>query len=117
MHIHILGVGGTFMAGIAALAKEKGHKVTGSDNKIYPPMSDVLGKLGIEVTEGYDIRVFDERPNLVIIGNALSRGNLLVEYVLSNRIPYTSGPEWLKTNILQNRFVIAVGGTHGKTTV
>ena len=117
MHIHILGVGGTFMAGIATLAKAKGHKVTGSDNKIYPPMSDILDELGIKVAEGYDVSVFDDRPDLVVIGNALSRGNLAVEYVLSNRIPYISGPEWLKNNILQDRFVIAVAGTHGKTTV
>jgi UDP-N-acetylmuramate: L-alanyl-gamma-D-glutamyl-meso-diaminopimelate ligase len=117
MHIHILGVGGTFMAGIATLAKAKGHKVTGSDNKVYPPMSDILGKLGIKVTEGYDVKIFDDRPDLVVIGNALSRGNLSVEYVLNNRIPYVSGPEWLKINILQERFVIAIAGTHGKTTV
>ncbi|MGB0636583.1 MAG: UDP-N-acetylmuramate:L-alanyl-gamma-D-glutamyl-meso-diaminopimelate ligase [Gammaproteobacteria bacterium] len=117
MHIHILGVGGTFMAGIATLAKAKGHKVTGSDNKIYPPMSDILDELGIKVAEGYDVSVFDDLPDLVVIGNALSRGNLAVEYVLSNRIPYISGPEWLKNNILRDRFVIAVAGTHGKTTV
>ena len=78
------------MAGIATLAKAKGHKVTGSDNKIYPPMSDILDELGIKVAEEYDVSVFDDRPDLVVIGNALSRGNLAVEYVLSNRIPYIS---------------------------
>ncbi len=105
------------MAGIASLAKAKGHTVTGSDQKIYPPMSTVLQELKVKIIEGYDNNVLLKTADLVIIGNALSRGNAAVEYVLSNEIPYMSGPDWLKTHILRNRFVIAVAGTHGKTTV
>ncbi|WP_299264551.1 UDP-N-acetylmuramate:L-alanyl-gamma-D-glutamyl-meso-diaminopimelate ligase [uncultured Psychrosphaera sp.] len=116
MHIHILGICGTFMGGIAAIAKELGHKVTGSDQNVYPPMSTQLEKLGISLTQGWGEEQFKPLPDVVIIGNALSRGNEAVEYVLSNKIPYTSGPEWLKNNLLQNRWVLAVAGTHGKTT-
>lgn len=116
MHIHILGICGTFMGGIAAIAKELGHKVTGSDQNVYPPMSTQLENLGIELTQGWDESQFDNEPDMVIIGNALSRGNLAVEYVLSRKLPYTSGPEWLKNHLLKDRWVLAVSGTHGKTT-
>jgi UDP-N-acetylmuramate: L-alanyl-gamma-D-glutamyl-meso-diaminopimelate ligase len=116
MHIHILGICGTFMGGIAAIAKELGHKVTGSDQNVYPPMSTQLEKLGITLTQGWSPEQFNPVPDIVIIGNAMSRGNEAVEYVLSRKLPYTSGPEWLKNNLLQNRWVLAVAGTHGKTT-
>lgn len=116
MHIHILGICGTFMGGIAAIAKELGHKVTGSDLNVYPPMSTQLESLGIELTQGWHEQQFKPEPDVVIIGNALSRGNPAVEYVLSRKIPYTSGPEWLKNNLLKDRWVLAVAGTHGKTT-
>lgn len=116
MHIHILGICGTFMGGIAAIAKQLGHHVTGSDLNVYPPMSTQLEELGIKLSSGWDVEQFKQEPDLVIIGNALSRGNPAVEYVLSRNIPYTSGPEWLKREVLQNRWVIAASGTHGKTT-
>ncbi|MCC6709829.1 MAG: UDP-N-acetylmuramate:L-alanyl-gamma-D-glutamyl-meso-diaminopimelate ligase [Gammaproteobacteria bacterium] len=117
MHIHILGIGGTFMAGIARLAVEMGHRVTGADAHLYPPMSDQLDELGVAVYNGYDAAALDPAPDMVIIGNALSRGNPSVEYVLSNRLRYTSGPAWLYEEVLRHRHVIAVAGTHGKTTV
>jgi len=116
MHLHILGICGTFMGGIAAIAKELGHKVTGSDLNVYPPMSTQLQSLGIELTQGWDTRQFSPEPDVVIIGNALSRGNPAVEYLLNRNIPYTSGPEWLRQNLLTERWVIAASGTHGKTT-
>lgn len=116
MHIHILGICGTFMGGIAAIAKQLGHKVTGSDLNVYPPMSTQLTSLGIELTTGWDTDQFNPTPDLVIIGNAMSRGNPAVEYVLSRNIAYTSGPEWLKREVLQHRWVVAASGTHGKTT-
>ena len=116
MHLHILGICGTFMGGIAALAKALGHQVSGSDAQVYPPMSDQLQQLGIDLYEGYDAEQLEPRPDLVIIGNALSRGNPAVEAVLSQRIPYTSGAQWLHDNILQDKWVLAVAGTHGKTT-
>ncbi|KAA1155782.1 UDP-N-acetylmuramate:L-alanyl-gamma-D-glutamyl-meso-diaminopimelate ligase [Pseudoalteromonas fuliginea] len=116
MHIHILGICGTFMGGIAAIAKSLGHKVTGSDQNVYPPMSTQLEDLGIELTQGYDVSQLDPKPDMVVIGNAMSRGNPCVEYVLDKGLPYTSGPEWLKHNLLQNSWVLAVAGTHGKTT-
>lgn len=116
MHIHILGICGTFMGGIAAIAKSLGHKVTGSDQNVYPPMSTQLEDLGIELTQGYDVSQLDPKPDMVVIGNAMSRGNQCVEYVLDKGLPYTSGPEWLKHNLLQNSWVLAVAGTHGKTT-
>ncbi|WP_417659770.1 UDP-N-acetylmuramate:L-alanyl-gamma-D-glutamyl-meso-diaminopimelate ligase [Pseudidiomarina sp.] len=116
MHIHILGICGTFMGGIAALAKELGHHVTGSDAQVYPPMSDQLRQLGIELVEGYQPEQLSPRPDLVIIGNALSRGNPAVEAVLNQRIPYISGPQWLHDALLQHKWVLAVAGTHGKTT-
>ena len=116
MHIHILGICGTFMGGIAALAKSLGHTVTGSDQNVYPPMSTQLEELGIELTQGYDPKQLEPKPDMVVIGNAMSRGNPCVEYVLEKGLPYTSGPEWLKHNLLQDCWVLAVSGTHGKTT-
>lgn len=116
MHIHILGICGTFMGGIAVLAKQMGHKVTGSDLNVYPPMSTQLEAQGIELVQGYDPAQLDPAPDMVVIGNAMSRGNPCVEYVLDRNLPYTSGPEWLRDNVLQQRWVIGVAGTHGKTT-
>lgn len=116
MHIHILGICGTFMGGIAAIAKQLGHKVTGSDLNVYPPMSTQLENLGIELSQGWGTEQFEPSPDMIIIGNALSRGNAAVEYVLDRKLPYTSGPEWLKNNVLKDRWVLAVAGTHGKTT-
>jgi UDP-N-acetylmuramate: L-alanyl-gamma-D-glutamyl-meso-diaminopimelate ligase len=115
-HIHILGACGTFMGGVALLARRAGHKVTGQDQHTYPPMSTLLEAEGIELTEGYDSARLDPRPDLVVIGNALSRGNPAVEEVLNSGIPFTSGPRWLGENYLRNKTVIAVAGTHGKTT-
>lgn len=116
MHLHILGICGTFMGGIAAIAKAMGHKVTGSDANVYPPMSTQLESLGIELTQGFNPKQLEPQPDLVIIGNAMSRGNSCVEYVLDRNLPYISGPQWLSENILSNRWVLAVSGTHGKTT-
>jgi UDP-N-acetylmuramate: L-alanyl-gamma-D-glutamyl-meso-diaminopimelate ligase len=116
MHLHILGIGGTFMAGLAALGKERGDRITGSDLAIYPPMSTQLKALGIEWTEGYDRAFLDPRPDLVIIGNVLSRGNPAIEALLDSDVPYLSGPEWLAQAVLRDRWVLAVAGTHGKTT-
>ncbi|WP_024871338.1 UDP-N-acetylmuramate:L-alanyl-gamma-D-glutamyl-meso-diaminopimelate ligase [Tolumonas lignilytica] len=116
MHIHILGICGTFMGGIAVLAKQMGHEVTGSDLNVYPPMSTQLEEQGISLVQGYDPAQLDPAPDMVIIGNAMSRGNPCVEYVLDRNLPYTSGPEWLRDNVLQQRWVIGVAGTHGKTT-
>lgn len=116
MHIHILGIAGTFMGGIASLAVEKGYRVTGSDENVYPPMSTQLEALGIVLQEGYSPSHLQPHPDVVIIGNALSRGNLAIEYVLNAGIPYQSGPQWLAENLLREKWVIAVAGTHGKTT-
>ncbi|WP_445618931.1 UDP-N-acetylmuramate:L-alanyl-gamma-D-glutamyl-meso-diaminopimelate ligase [Kushneria sp. Sum13] len=116
MHIHILGICGTFMGSLALLARELGHRVTGSDKGIYPPMSTQLAAHGIDAGHGFDEANLDPRPDLVIIGNAMSRGNVEVEAVLNQRIPYTSGPQWLADNVLRKRRVLAVAGTHGKTT-
>ena len=116
MHVHILGICGSFMGGIAAIAKSLGHKVTGSDKNVYPPMSTQLEALGIELTEGYCESQFDPAPGMVVIGNAMSRGNPAVEYVLNRNLPYTSGPQWLLDNLLKDRWVIGLSGTHGKTT-
>ena len=116
MHIHILGVCGTFMGSLAQLAKASGFRVSGSDTNVYPPMSTQLEKAGIELIEGYDPSQLNPMPDLVVIGNALSRGNPAVEYVLDNRIPYTSGPQWLCDYFLKEKWVLAVAGTHGKTT-
>ncbi|WP_448567157.1 UDP-N-acetylmuramate:L-alanyl-gamma-D-glutamyl-meso-diaminopimelate ligase [Thalassotalea ganghwensis] len=116
MHIHILGICGTFMGGIAAIAKQLGHRVSGCDANVYPPMSTQLTDLGIELKQGYLIEHLVDEPDLVIVGNAMSRGNPMVEHVLARNIPYTSGPQWLLDNVLSNRWVLAVSGTHGKTT-
>lgn len=116
MHIHILGICGTFMAGTAVLAKQQGHHVTGSDKNVYPPMSTQLKEQGIVLFEGYDVEQLKPTPDLIIVGNAISRGNACVEYMLDRQLRYTSGPQWLAENILQNRWVLAVAGTHGKTT-
>ncbi|MBU0537258.1 MAG: UDP-N-acetylmuramate:L-alanyl-gamma-D-glutamyl-meso-diaminopimelate ligase, partial [Gammaproteobacteria bacterium] len=116
MHLHILGICGTFMGGLAILARELGHTVTGSDANVYPPMSTQLEAQGITLMEGYDPAHLSPEPDLVIIGNAMSRGNPAVEHVLNRGIPYTSGPQWLSDNVLQSRWVLACAGTHGKTT-
>ncbi|MGB0835213.1 MAG: UDP-N-acetylmuramate:L-alanyl-gamma-D-glutamyl-meso-diaminopimelate ligase [Psychrobium sp.] len=115
-HIHILGICGTFMGGIAILARELGYKVTGSDANVYPPMSTQLEQSGIELIEGYDPSQLEPAPDLVVVGNAMSRGNPCVEFMLDRNIPYTSGPQWLLENLLKDRWVIALSGTHGKTT-
>ena len=117
MRIHILGIGGTFMGGMALLARDLGHEVSGSDAKVYPPMSTQLEAQGIRLMEGYEPAHLDSaRPDLVIVGNALSRGNVLVEAVLDRGLRYTSGAQWLAENVLPGRWVLAVAGTHGKTT-
>lgn len=116
MKIHILGVCGTFMSGIAIIARQSGHQVTGSDMNVYPPMSIQLERQGIELMEGYDPAHIPSDVDCVIVGNVIKRGNPAMEYVLDQGIPYLSGPEWLAKNILQNRWVLAVSGTHGKTT-
>ena len=116
MHIHILGICGTFMGSLAVLAKALGHHVTGSDANVYPPMSTQLEAQGITLTQGYDPAQLQPAPDLVVIGNAMSRGNPAVEYVLNKGLPYVSGPQWLADHVLQGRWVLAVAGTHGKTT-
>ena len=117
MHIHILGICGTFMGSLALLAREAGHVVTGADQHVYPPMSDQLEAAGIELHQGYDAEhIAALSPDSVIIGNALSRGNPSVEYVLDEGLSYQSGPEWLAEHVLKDRWVLAVAGTHGKTT-
>lgn len=116
MHVHILGICGTFMAGIAAIAREAGHRVTGSDRGVYPPMSDQAAALGIAVTEGYDAGQLDPAPDVVIVGNVMTRGMPVIEALLDRGIPYCSGPEWLAREVLRSRHVLAVAGTHGKTT-
>ncbi|MDN3608315.1 UDP-N-acetylmuramate:L-alanyl-gamma-D-glutamyl-meso-diaminopimelate ligase [Vibrio ostreicida] len=116
MHIHILGICGTFMGGAAILAQQLGHKVTGSDANVYPPMSTLLESQGIEIVQGYHPSQLDPAPDLVVIGNAMSRGNPCVEHVLNSHLRYTSGPQWLQEFLLHDRWVLAVSGTHGKTT-
>lgn len=116
MHLHILGICGTFMGGIAAIAKQMGFRVSGCDANVYPPMSTQLEQLGIELKQGYLVEHLDDEPDLVIVGNAMARGNPMVEYVLSRKIAYTSGPQWLLENVLKDRWVLAISGTHGKTT-
>ena len=113
--VHILGICGTFMGGLALLAKEKGLEVTGCDTNFYPPMSDHLQDMGIEIMEGFDISDLPEADEFVV-GNSMSRGNSAVEYLLSNRLNIISGPDWLYKNVLKDKQVIAVSGTHGKTT-
>ena len=116
MHIHILGICGTFMGGLAALAREAGHKVTGCDAAVYPPMSEQLRALGIELIEGFGAEQLALKPDLFVIGNVVTRGNPLMEAVLDAGAAYTSGPQWLAEHVLQGRHVLAVAGTHGKTT-
>jgi UDP-N-acetylmuramate: L-alanyl-gamma-D-glutamyl-meso-diaminopimelate ligase len=116
MHIHILGICGTFMGGIAALAREAGHRVTGCDANVYPPMSTQLRDLGIELIEGFDPAQIGLAPDVFVIGNAISRGNALLEDILDRGLPYMSGPQWLAEHVLAGRWVLAVAGTHGKTT-
>jgi UDP-N-acetylmuramate: L-alanyl-gamma-D-glutamyl-meso-diaminopimelate ligase len=116
MHIHILGICGTFMGGIALLARQAGHRVTGSDANVYPPMSTQLEEAGIGLMEGYHPEHLQPAPDMIVVGNAMSRGNPAVEHMLDNNLPYTSGPQWLSEHILQERWVVAVAGTHGKTT-
>ena len=115
MHLHILGICGTFMGGLAALAREAGHRVTGCDANVYPPMSDQLAALGIELIEGYSADQLELAPDLFVIGNALTRGNPLVEAILDANVAYASGPQWLADHVLSGRHVLAVAGTHGKT--
>ncbi len=116
MHVHILGVGGTFMGGLAAIARSAGFRVTGSDRDLYPPMSTQLEALGIDVIQGYEAAQLDLNPDVVVVGNALSRGVPVVESMLDRGMPYVSGPEWLAAEVLRGRHVLAVAGTHGKTT-
>ena len=116
MHIHILGICGTFMGGIAVLAKQAGHKVTGCDANVYPPMSTQLEAQGIELIEGFSPEQTKLNPDIYVIGNVVSRGNPLMEEILNRGLPYISGPQWLAENVLQGKWVLAVAGTHGKTT-
>jgi len=119
MHIHILGICGTFMGGIAAIARQAGHRVTGCDANVYPPMSTQLEAQGIELIEGFSpdqLLQFETLPDLFVIGNVVSRGNPLMEAILNQGLPYTSGPQWLGEQVLFSRHVLAVAGTHGKTT-
>jgi len=116
MHIHILGIGGTFMGGVAAIAKAAGYRVTGADLNVYAPMSTQLQELGIDFIQGYGAEQLALRPDIVVVGNALSRGSPVVEAMLDRGIAYTSGPQWLAEQVLREKHVIAVAGTHGKTT-
>ena len=116
MHIHILGICGTFMGGIALLAREHGVQVSGSDANVYPPMSTQLSEAGIALNEGYEAVHLDPAPDCVVIGNAMSRGNAAVEYTLNEGLAYNSGPQWLSEQVLKDRWVLAVAGTHGKTS-
>ncbi len=124
MHIHILGICGTFMGGLAALAREAGHTVTGCDTSVYPPMSDQLRALDIHLIEGFSADQLALKPDVFVVGNVISRARLvdgsakfpLMEAILDAGLPYTSGPQWLAEHVLQGRHVIAIAGTHGKTT-
>lgn len=116
MHIHILGICGTFMGGLAVLAREAGHKVTGCDANVYPPMSTQLRAQGIELIEGFDPAQIALQPDLFVIGNVVSRGNPLMEAIMDRGLPYVSGPQWIGEHILRDKWVLAVAGTHGKTT-
>ncbi len=116
MHIHVLGICGTFMGGLAALAREAGHRVTGCDANVYPPMSEQLRALDIDLIEGFGIDQLAMKPDLFVVGNVISRGNALMEAILDAGLPYTSGPQWLAEHVLTGRHVLAVAGTHGKTT-
>jgi UDP-N-acetylmuramate: L-alanyl-gamma-D-glutamyl-meso-diaminopimelate ligase len=116
MHVHILGICGTFMGGIAAIAKAAGHRVTGSDRNVYPPMSTQLEALGIELTSGFEAAQLTPRPDVVVVGNVMTRGVPVIEALLESGIPYASGPEWLAREVLRGVHVLGVAGTHGKTT-
>ena len=116
MKIHILGIGGTFMAGIAIIAKQLGHEVTGSDKNLYDPMKSVLKNEKINFTEGYNPRFLKQSIDLIIVGNVMSRGMNIIEKILDSNIKYISGPQWLYENVLSKKYVIAISGTHGKTT-
>lgn len=116
MHIHILGVCGTFMGGLATIARQAGHKVTGCDANVYPPMSSQLQAQGIDLIEGYGAEQIGLKPDLWVIGNVVTRGTPLMEEILDRGEPYISGPQWLAENILQTKWVLAIAGTHGKTT-
>ncbi len=115
-HIHILGICGTFMGSLAQLAQALGYKVTGSDLNVYPPMSTQLEQAGITLFEGWGVEQLETEPDMIVVGNVISRGNPVMEAILDRMLPYTSGPEWLAKHILQTRWVLAVAGTHGKTT-
>ncbi len=116
MHIHILGICGTFMGGIAAIAKQSGYRVTGCDANVYPPMSTQLEAQGIELIEGWGTEQLDLKPDVFVIGNVVSRGNPLMEEILNRNLPYVSGPQWLSETLLRDKWVFGVAGTHGKTT-
>lgn len=117
MHIHILGICGTFMGGIAVLARGAGHTVTGSDRNVYPPMSTQLDAAGIELHTGFDAAQLDEfKADLYVVGNVMTRGMPVVEEMLNRGLPYISGPQWLGENLLYGKWVLAVAGTHGKTS-
>ena len=116
MHVHILGICGTFMGGIAALATARGHRVTGSDRNVYPPMSTQLEALGVELIQGYEAEQLAPAPDVVIVGNVMTRGMPVIERLLESAMPFTSGPQWLAEHVLRDRWVLAVSGTHGKTT-
>lgn len=115
-HLHILGICGTFMGGVALIAKQLGYHVTGSDTNVYPPMSTFLMESGIEIIPHFEVEQLQPTPDMILIGNAIKRGNPCVEYILENQLSFTSGPQWLHDNLLRNRWVFAVSGTHGKTT-
>jgi UDP-N-acetylmuramate: L-alanyl-gamma-D-glutamyl-meso-diaminopimelate ligase len=116
MHLHFLGICGTFMGSLAQLAKSAGHQVSGCDANVYPPMSTQLEKSGIRLIQGFDSAQLQPAPDLIVVGNAMSRGNPCVEYMLDHKLPFTSGPQWLGENILKDRHVISIAGTHGKTS-
>ena len=116
MHIHILGICGTFMGSLALLAKAMGHRVSGSDANIYPPMSTQLQQAGISIEEGYKPAQLQPAPDLTVVGNALSRGNACIEYMLEHKLPFISGPQWLGDTVLRHKYVLSVSGTHGKTS-
>ncbi|MGH6610924.1 MAG: Mur ligase domain-containing protein, partial [Burkholderiaceae bacterium] len=116
MRIHILGVGGTMMGGLAQLAQAAGHRVSGCDASVYPPMSDQLAAAGVECIEGYGVDQLSLNPDVWVIGNVITRGNPLMEAILERGLPYVSGPQWIAENLLRERHVLAVAGTHGKTT-
>jgi UDP-N-acetylmuramate: L-alanyl-gamma-D-glutamyl-meso-diaminopimelate ligase len=115
-HIHILGICGTFMGGIAAIAKQSGYRVTGCDANVYPPMSTQLEAQGIELIEGWGTEQLELKPDVFVIGNVVSRGNPLMEEILNRNLPYASGPQWLADTLLRDKWVLGVAGTHGKTT-